>query len=418
MLVLAGVLLTGVACDGEPGPATSAPATTPPPAGPPPRAPLVEPIKLSDRPLWTSPIGEDEYLPRFTVMGDAVVHATPHGVGPAGSVLVVHDAATGAVRWSVRKSDRIGPNRVTLDPDNVQHVRGLLIAAYQQKDVRLPNGRPGREEGLVALSMRDGGVRWQLPLLQDRIDDPMKTEPEPYKTVSLAETSNDEMILATIRTRHHDRPTEQSALAISPVDRRTLWTAPGFEAVQIIGGVVLGEVPSKRPLVNKQDTTPVTAAVDARTGARRWDLLNRDHTVLGPRTDNGVLVTAQPGTSSPTKILVDPETGRETALSSLFGTTCHAEGRLIACATDTDLHTYDTATGVTERAPLPVPGAHVSRVWRQRVILRDNVVVDRAGTRIGGPLPGRPREFRDGYALFEISLPDKQKGFAVYRLSE
>jgi outer membrane protein assembly factor BamB len=333
------------------------------------------------------------------------------------------DAATGAPRWSIGERDPLpGGGGIVLFRPTI--VDPALLVAGPPEDflVFVPyyrgntcahatgwcpreSGRSSRaEQGVAALSGKDGSVRWSAPVITGEEDRDMR--------LKLLAASEDLLLVGSVGL--DDSRSSLTTTAIRTSDGRPMWRQGGMEAHFISGETVIAHIPTERIdilSVGRGLSEGVVVALDATTGDRRWDLSERFATsdtwvVAG---DLAVVHAEAAGTEN--TLVLEVATGREVARLGAYAAACASDAHsLIACAespiTGNRLITFrlDERRVRVSRDDLPESGIHA--VWAGRIFLgygflagRDTVV-DRSGNVLPEPAPGRLVTISERYAVF------------------
>jgi len=274
VLVTALVALAG-ACTGgttEPAPRESRAApsesssvTTYPP----------EPVAFDERPLWSGPVTARPGEIGATFAGDALVQVGLADGESYRRTLSVVDAATGKVRWSLRREAvidcdgaRLGflaYDVLVLDADG-----DWSVLVQYEKDVTLPSGAPGREEGLAALSGADGKVRWRFPVLTDRRIDSGPATGEPWSSLTTFRANERFAVASVTSYGPRNERTGDTWVGFDLTSRTKLWEVPWAAQdgqFDLVGDVVVGEgTPPGKPVPDLGE-----AGVEIVAGGRRDD---------------------------------------------------------------------------------------------------------------------------------------------------
>lgn len=366
------------------------------------------PVRFDKSPLWTVEVGRGtaeagfglRRVDSFRVAGDAVV-AVGADRTDGGDRLVVADATSGVVRWAIGSGAEVGGDGTTVafysSPDVVQVGADQLVLLVYEKQV----GARRVEEGLAALSLKDGSLRWRVPL---------RTGPQ-YEVHVSARTANGQLALLEIwrtdrRKGASSNIVESRTVAIDLRTHRKRWEAPGVKPWDVVGDTVVGTVP-KLPYEVGSRSDGVAVGLDAATGKRRWDLAKRHAT---SRFVAAVGTVAVVGTEDGAAV-VDVASGRERVRIGKELSSCRNDGQgLIACRAGgesmnshlvTVQVTGDTTPQVTQLlAVAGVTPTHVLRKWIFASSGDRAVVVDAVGTPRDGDLPGQLAAESDRLAVF------------------
>jgi hypothetical protein len=356
--------------------------------------------------------------------------------------LTAVDAATGRQHWSIEEFSPLlgGDGSILFRP--VISDEPLLIAGppedflvfvhyyHDYGDCTHPTGwcprdddEPSRaEQGVAALSGKDGSVRWMTPVItRDETRD---------MTMELFGADEDLLLVGSVdRDRNLDT---LSTLALNTSDGQRRWQHPGVEAGLIAGGTVIGRIPSTSDDVTLEPSdmlhSGAVVAIDAISGDRRWDLSQR-FAMSAPSSAAGDLVVVeavQHGEELREPLAVEAATGREVARLGDFSIGCASDAHsLIACiesrGTDDSLVTFqlDERKVRVSRRTIPDPGEYRSvsiyGMWRGRVFVGDvaisdrpgfHLVVDRSANVLTERVPGQIVAISDSYAIFRTNDDD------------
>jgi hypothetical protein len=435
VLVLAGGILLSACTSGPASPQPSPPRSASPTASSSAVATsTVPPLRLGDTPLWTRTIRKNYGTtpPPAPIAELAHVRLVGGALLTIGSIpghrgtdrLVVSDAETGAVRWSVTRGDRVGGSGLTYGFLRSARVVGdpagdsTLVTTFERK-----LDRTHVEAGIMGLSGKDGRLRWRIPVQRElrctcprARSDLMLLGPASVTTVAVEILSGAGATTEATRTVTYD-----------VVARRQVWAARGVRPVAIEGDLVLSERPK---LPAKITDTPATtlSALDLRTGVVKWDLAGR-YPRSGLTYAAGDTLVVNRGDSS---ALGDTATGRELGTSPVKLAGCGRTQAVFACR-DAGAQVWDDKAVTVKRSGdtvtvTEVPGSQWCRrvqVWRELLYCDDTSdqpqqsgAIDEAGGVAAARLPGRLEAVNDGFAVFSTgSFARDQGAFAVYAVS-
>lgn len=378
------------------------------------------PVTFSERPLWSIAAGAPgaalKELHGVQLAGDiALTFGEDREEG--GYRLVVADAATGRVRWFVRSDARLGGDGTTVrlysSPDVVQVGGDQLVLLTYQRMI----GSRRVEDGLAALSAKDGGLRWKVPIHTG----------ERYQVHVTARAADDRIALLEIwrtgRTKGASSDVVESrTVAVDLRAHRKLWEVPGITPWSVVGGTVLGVAP-KLPYELGYRAAGAAVALDAATGKRRWDLAKRHRTARFVATAGSVAVVAAEDGAA----VVDIATGRELARLGKDLSRCRDDGEaLIVCGTGDESRTSYLVT-----IRLAAGGPHITQLLNTegmtpQGILRQwifafrgdrTVVLDGNGNPRDGDLPGQLAAVSDRFAVFATEDGSGDvTGYSTYRV--
>ena len=413
------------------------------------------PVSFSDRPLWEGA--------RLGLQGEKGVEVRGAfvTVGDAKGRLAVVDAETGLPHWTLRPGAALpggggavyGVDRSDVKEGGALGFAGRPVLAGTGDDwsvlvpYRVGEPRDDRwEQGVAALSGKDGRVRWKRPLVRP-------TEPAAgpgRRGVELRVMAADERaVLAVAQPGLGD---DVVTFALDAADGRERWRVPGLYGVRFAGGVVLAERYGSRGdeppgftgvyRYGKRRSSLTEASLlglDAASGRTRWELRSPSRSWLVTSTPTHAIV--QTGSSS--FALVDTATGRVRHRLSRWLEGCADDGAgLIACATSEDkLVTIRVAGGsgvprITEDPVLDgeilgdvsVDAVHGDRIFVSGENENDAVIaamVDRAGNRLGATVPYAVAAVTDRYAAIRVPMQtgttrassDDRLGLAFHRVA-
>jgi hypothetical protein len=410
LAVLTGVALLVAACGG--GPVENIIDEEPA------LAPLVQ-----ERALWDA-----TSAPAISTVGEAsLIGGTAVISGDARDDfrLAVVDAATGMPRWSFGYVDPLpgGGGAGYFRPGNTEP--GFLAAGtpedflvfvpYYRRDCEHPtglcpreDGEPYRaEEGVAAMSGKDGSVRWMAPVVPFG---------EAGDTAIALRDVGENLLLVETRDMNAT-PGSLHTVALRLSDGQELWRQPGVEGRISTAGTVMVRRPTdlaEALRLGHPFADGTVVALDAASGHRRWDLHERfSNSEVELVAGDLVVVRASRDGADSTRIL-EAASGREVAhLGNPLP--CRSDARsLIACIDPLDhtLSTFridDREIRVSRREVRP---SSISAVWRGRVFLSDAFevedparrgVVDRSGNVLADRLPGHLLAISDRYAVFRTT---------------
>jgi PQQ-like domain len=435
LVVLAGGVVLSACTSGPASPQRSVSPSVSAVAGPSVAATsTVPPLRLGDAPLWTrmvrryygatpppAPVAE---LDDIRLVGDALltIGSVPEHRGT--HRLVVSDAKTGAVRWSVTRGDRVGGGgstygfllsaRVVGDPAG----DWTIVTTFERK-----LGGTTVEEGIIGLSGTDGSLRWRIPVQRAR----RCSCPWTRMDVMLLGPASPTTVAVEILTDTTEGQQATRTVAYDVATRLQVWTAPGVHPAAIEGDLLVAERP-KLP-ANITDTPPTTlSALDLRTGAVKWDLTGRyPQSGLTYAAGDTLVVNLGDATA-----FVDTASGRELGTSQAKLTSCGRTPTVFACRDTAAEVGGDKAVTVQRSgdtaAMAVVPGSQWCwrvQVWQELLYCDDTTdqpyrsgAIDQTGKVATPRLPGRLEAVNDRFAVFSTgSFTHDQGAFAVYSVS-
>ena len=378
-----------------------------------PGAPTVKPPRIDAAPLWTAGAGEapptdqavkDTGLRSLTsidLAGDAIVYTGPDRADDDVEKLVVADAANGEERWSVRTGTSLGGG-AEADSFSVPRIVGtdgkqLVLVRYSGS---------GDAQGVAALDLKDGGVRW-------------KKQTSGAGSHTMLEAADGRTFAVKVSSSRDD---QDETVVYSTATRKELWRKRGVDPERVGGDLVLtAEYDDDLPR-NGVDVIAYGAA----DGRQRWRLGDR-YTEPELLHDEGgrtiVIGTADGGA------VLDRATGRELARTYAPLSQCDGDGdTLIVChagrsgSTPMDrsgrravtIQTRDGATKVNdllETGFLERYGAIGNWFTAIKPAAQSGTgktperfpLLDGEGRQISDDLPGRPRAIDGGFAVLTPS---------------
>nr|BFE28967.1 hypothetical protein GCM10010200_012180 [Actinomadura rugatobispora] len=408
------------------------------------------PVSFSERPLWEGVrLGLNKRTGVELRGGDAVV-------GDAEGRLAVVDAATGLPRWTLERGATLkGGGGAVYQAARTGSTAGgalggtgrpvlagtgddwtVLVPYYVGDTFEAP-----REQGVAALSGRDGSVRWKRPIVRPGEDDGDALERLGGEIRPMA--AGDRAVLAVARTASGDGLV---TVALDAAGKRELWRRPGVWGLRFAGDVVLAEkyagmsdTPAGLSETGPSEFGQVSlVALDAATGRDRWSL-GSGHTSsqLMAATPTHAVVRTGSTVDGSGSLLVSTATGGVVHRLRAQVAGCADDGHgLIACSVRSgSLVTVRIAGGsgvpsMTGRRVLGAGAAKVSvdAVHGNRIFLssldEDDVhvgaVVDRAGNRLGDALPQPVAAVADGFLAFRTRVEGdtgraEPNGLAIHR---
>ncbi|WUI00713.1 PQQ-binding-like beta-propeller repeat protein [Spirillospora sp. NBC_00431] len=380
------------------------------PAGP--GAPTLRPPRIDAAPLWTAGAGQVpaaqpakdtglESLISIDLAGDALVYTGRDREDDDLGKLVVADAGTGKVRWSVREGASLGGG-TKAGFVAVPHI----VDAGGEKLVLVRYDAPGDAAGVAALSLKDGRTRWTKQV----------TGGNGYLSVEAADGAT-----IAVEVTDYDRPDgdQDETVVYATGTRRELWRERGVGPVGLGGGIVLtarydrtgGGPREPRDLI----------AYGASDGKQRWRLgaRYRDPELLHAEGGKTIVIGTADGGA-----VLDRATGRELARTYAPLTRCDGDGdALIVCragsrdGSGTDpggrAVTVQTRGGTTTVRDLLETGSltryGATGDWFTAIRPAEDkrperfVLLDGEGRQIADGLPGRPMEIGAGFAVLTPS---------------
>ncbi|HEY0695244.1 MAG TPA: PQQ-binding-like beta-propeller repeat protein [Kribbella sp.] len=319
--------------------------------------PAVAPITVDEAPLWRTPGNLGPYE-RVTVHGDSLLINGSTEDAQA-QRLVAFDLETGSVRWRVDSRTRLpGDDRARLDEPR-DNPAPLVAGGDEAWTVLVPfshwchpyadgcAGDPADETGfgVAALSGTDGTVRWKAPMV------PTNAGSGPAHQL-LAADENIAVSVVVVGCCEVGDLAKVRIVATNVSDGSQAWESGGSWPQFVAGGSVLGVTSGRMPVPGSgadylRDGSTVVA-LDAKTGAKKWDLADRyeSATVVSALGDVAVIETLDEDRRTFRSFAIDADTGKEIAElgASEDGLPCEGdEDTLIVCRQHGrgDLVTFD-----------------------------------------------------------------------------
>jgi hypothetical protein len=392
VLVVVGIVV--VSTNAEPEPPAAAPRSTTARSTPP-TPPSLKPIPVNAKPLWTS-------------RGEARTADVREGLAIyGGRSLVLADAASGAVRWSVtRDEDLPGADGAQwmswfASPQLVGHGDGVavLVDYYWNscaEEGGCTRGQAKDEVGLALLSSASGKVLWRVPTA------------EPGQASFWLEYVDDRTALVSVAPGHSVAAEDVRAMAIDLPTGKIRWERTGFWPRAVVGDMVLGEKNDVHPDEREPDAVPdgSVAGFDLATGAPRWERGDSQLVVTG---GDVTLVRAARGREVE-GVIVEATTGREVTKFGGTAESCAGDDIMLACQLDLDgldeVATFRLDDRKVDVSAAELTSFEVDAVWRDRIFVNgdhERYTITRAGNKVDRHLPGDLVAIADGYALFRVS---------------
>lgn len=355
--------------------AACSPATTEP--APTTSKPQLEPLQVAGEASWSVPKG----LSDVDVRDGLVLAGNDEN-------LALLDAATGTPRWQLTEAEQLPASIWWRAEDKtaglVAHDGGLAVLTTY--------GGTG-EQGVVLLSAEDASVLWKAPL------------PPNFDLYVV----DDRLAMITVA--------EGTTAALDVGTGRQLWTRADVYPVSVVDDVVLTHAHVRPPrLPGMGDLGPgAVIALDAATGAPRWDLDFSLSEVVAT-SDDTVLVRARAENREIVGKVLDVRDGRELADVGMSDNTapCVFDDALAACPTNDGVVITDLVTGEVQKTGVR---AQVDLVRDGRVFVSDTDrawTIDAAGTEVDARLPGRPVAVTTGQ-IYVKPLTGAPNGMSVSR---
>ncbi|MBT2208867.1 PQQ-binding-like beta-propeller repeat protein [Actinomadura sp. NEAU-AAG7] len=372
-----------------------------------------KPLRVEARPLWTAKADTIRGVSSAVLDGDAVLIS---GTGPGGSDdrrHVVADARTGETRWTRRAGDSLGGgDRVaSLGLPRLAHVGGetLSLVKYEGQG----------SQGIAALSLRDGRVRWKKAVAGDG--------------VNLYAVGD-----ATFAVRVTDYGAgaggggeRERTVAFATSTRRELWRRSGVvPELDPAGDLVIAARLGKAERYGVEPHTDLIA-YGASDGRQRWRTGGR---YRDPRLQfaggSALVVTVGDGAA-----VLDRATGRELARTGARLGGCGGTGALVVCRTgEGDVGgagehavTIEIGDGTARINDLPrTAGLTAFRALGPWLTATRPAapgggrpafpLLDAAGRTLAEDLPGAPLALGGGLAVLTTPGPDGAAALSVYRV--
>ncbi|MFI0484957.1 PQQ-binding-like beta-propeller repeat protein [Actinomadura sp. 9N215] len=393
--------------------AVSVGATPSEPAGP--GTPTLRPPRIDAAPLWTAGAGEAPVPPpakdtglesviSMDLVGDALVYTGRDREDDDLDRLVVADAETGKVRWSVREGASLGggakagfvavPRMVDAGGER------LVLVRYEAS---------GNAEGIAALSLKDGRTRWTKPV----------TGGNGFVTLEAADGAT-----IAVEVTSYDGPKggRDETVVLATGTRRELWRKRGVSPAGVGGGLVLAARYARGENGTREPRDLI--AYGASDGGQRWRLgaRYREPELLHDEGGKTIVIGTADGGA-----VLDRATGRELARTYAPLVQCSGDGdALIVCragsrsgsGSDPGGRAVTVQTGgggatirdLLETGPLTRYGAVGTWFTAIRPAADGRperfLLLDAAGRQIADGLPGRPVDVDLG-AGFAVLTPSQ-----------
>ncbi|ADD41329.1 PQQ-binding-like beta-propeller repeat protein [Stackebrandtia nassauensis] len=364
-----------------------------------------DPIEFSEKPLWSKkPLDEDgsDSL-RFSgtsVLGDKVAFVRRDN--ESAEHLTVAKAKSGKTVWELTDGDTIkGSDGLRADHPEVDPLGGAdaeaLLVAYV-KPTTLADGSSGEENGIAALSLKDGSMLWSVPVV---------TGPQHGYFMFLAATSDSHV--AVDLSDHSGEEDVSKLVMVDYKKREVVWQKEWLEAAAIIDDTVI--VDKFKPDGDNLDH--VTAmGLKVSSGKTRWELdHDKDPDVLTATNDAAVV------DSGGSVLILDPKSGDQRAKLAIAATECYFDGEsTLACQSSKDTDSAPASvisiievTDSTAKASQvsgtdrdELSGIYKGRIFVERLVDQRNelTVLDTSGKTIAEQLPGSLADITDDYAAF------------------
>ncbi|MFI8546852.1 PQQ-binding-like beta-propeller repeat protein [Spirillospora sp. NPDC077959] len=408
------------------------------PPGPRPGRPSLKPPRIDAAPLWTghtteapapasaSKSAKDTGLrsvQSIRLAGDAIVYTGRDAGDRDLGKLVVADAGTGKVRWSVRKDASLGGG-AEANITGVPHI----VDTGEKRLALVEYSGPGDEEGVAALSLKDGSVQWKK----------RTTGSDSHAILRAA----DGKTFAVDVSRYGGSANSEEMIVHATGTGKELWRKRGVEPESVGAGLVLAA--ELGPVEDGRRERRDLIAYGASDGERRWRLGDRyrEPELLHDEGGRTIVVGTEDGGA-----VLDRATGRELARTSTPLARCDGDGdTLIVCRGGPDRQgrdagdravTIQTRGGATKINDLLEtgfltrygaigdwfvavrPARTGARTEAERFLLLDG-----EGRLISDDLPGRPRAIGGGFAVLTSSKIVYALGgsgaatFSVHRVRE
>ncbi|MEU8799473.1 PQQ-binding-like beta-propeller repeat protein [Spirillospora sp. NPDC048819] len=387
------------------------------PSGP--GAPTVKPPRIDAAPLWTghtagtlasvpesqSKSAKDTGLvsvQSIRLAGDTIVYTGRDAKDDDLDKQVVADAATGKVRWSVREGTSLGGGDEAhfIGVPHLVDVGGTWLSLVEY------SGR-GDEEGVAALSLKDGSVRWKK----------RTTGSNSHAILRAADGTT----FAVDVSRYGSPANADEMIVYATATGKELWREPRVEPESVGGGLVLAA--DRGPVKDGRREWRDIIAYGASDGKWRWQLGGwyREPELLYDEGGKTIVIGTADGGA-----VLDRATGRELARTYTPLARCDGDGdTLIVCHGGPDkpgsdagvravtIQTRDGATKINDLLETGFltrygaigdlfaavrPARTGARAEAERFLLLDG-----EGRLVSDDLPGRPRAIGGGFAVLTPS---------------
>ncbi|WP_242904686.1 outer membrane protein assembly factor BamB family protein [Actinomadura terrae] len=297
--------------------------------------PSQKPLRVEASPLWTTKPGTFRGISNAVLDGDTVLIS---GTDPDDSDdrrHVAADARTGKVRWSKRTGDSLGGgDRIaSLGLPDLAHVGGETLS--------LVNHEGSDSQGIAALSLKDGHVRWKKAVSGDGVN--LYAVGDATFVVRVTDYGAD----------LGDGGEREQTIAFATSTRRELWRRAGVvPELDLAGDLVIAARLGKAEKYGVEPHTDLIAYA-ASDGKQKWRTGGRYRDPRLQYADERALVVAVGDGAA----ILDRATGRELARTGARLSGCGGTGALVVCRTG-----QGDYTGVGEHAVTIETGDGTARI--------------------------------------------------------
>ncbi|MGH8877724.1 MAG: PQQ-binding-like beta-propeller repeat protein [Stackebrandtia sp.] len=375
-------------------------------------------VKLSDKPLWSKETHDDLELDKSLlngtrILGDKVAFVREDD--EAQTRLVVADAKSGKAAWKLDKDDTLPgsgdllADHLSVEPLGAASDAKALLVEYH-KAATLADGSTGEEEGIAALSLKDGRMLWSLPV---------SIAPENDDVVLLEAASSSHVALSLIPVNDDSRDNE--LIMVDAEEHEIAWRKKSLDATGFAGGTVIAD--------KEEAGDEVTVVgLKASNGEKRWELDGGEDPRILAITPESIVASVSEAVH-----VIEPESGDTREKLGISANFCRFDGKTtVACQVhENDLGSPATAISVIEgidTKPTTTPLAntddvtltnfHNGRIFSEG---RDSeggtyVALDTAGTTIAKKLPGRLIDLSESVAVFAYSRDYEETVMEIYEV--
>ena len=406
-------------------------------------------VPLSAEPIWSSDQLPIKHVADVQFRGSTAIVTGTAETNTSTAYVAAVDAATGAMKWSIRTLDELPGGDGAVLWDAQAYVAGtaenwVVLVDYFSSDCAQPSGMcpPGTvdstsEQGVAALSPQDGSVLWKVPGVPSVPDDSEEADDLDDLSALVVAASDSLALLVVAPTdllygsRFVD-PDKIAIIALNPLDGSTLWTTTGSVPQQIIGDVVLTSVPPEGPNGVLADKPGTPAALDVTSGQPLWSLVETYPQARVVALSSGAMVISQIEKVAPRNTLLRMSDGTKISDLGFPSMRCVSDSAasIIACSMHGDpgkdrLMTYQSGDAGIKISKRPIPESMITAVWNGYVFYggysKDSSygAVDQFGNVVSAQLPGRVVTVTDQYAVFDTTKKANTDpgSFAVYGIA-
>lgn len=392
------------------------------------------PIQFRDPPAWTHKNVELDSVIGASLRGDAVILA---GERDNQVRLVVADAESGAVRWSIAQ------NQVLPGGENLRVAAGYpnpftgtgdapvlagdddwsVVVSYSRFEADSGIGDDPAELGIAALSGADGSLEWARPLAEPIEDEEKRSTQQGVLPVA----ANADTVIASTAVGPR-------AFAVDAASGEKRWDREGVWPHSVTHGVVLGQDAAgdePPPWESGGDNAGAVYGWDAESGKEKWKTGGAEKRLELEIATEAVAVASIPGERAGQ--VIDVETGAKLAELDAWVDNCVADTTdpdRLACSEDA-IYVVTASDGEATIAENTVTddrdGFRVTGMYDGRIFVeadegnstyKGGYVIDTDAEFLAGDVPGRPAAMSKEYALFLRGESEYGEGYAKAALYE